>query len=74
VVAAGRPTATDCDGRCLIYKVAPILNATMVRSTNQAGQNLFVICDQRLRATRGGVIVRVYRSMRQKSNRPLRCI
>ena len=58
MVAAGGP-ATDCDGRCLMYKAAPILNATMVRRTNRPGENRFGICDQRLRATRGGVIVRV---------------
>jgi hypothetical protein len=71
VVAAGKATATDCDGRFLIYTAAPIVNATMVRRTNQLGENRFGICGQRLRPTRGGVIARVYTSMRQKSNRPL---
>ena len=61
MVAAGGPIATDCDSRCLIYRAAPILNATMVRRrrTNRLGENRFGTCDQRLRATRGGVIVRV---------------
>jgi hypothetical protein len=53
-------------------KEAPALKAAIARRAHQPTRDCFPMCDQRLRTTRGGVIARVWRSIRQKSNRPLR--
>jgi hypothetical protein len=43
----------------------------MARTTNHLAESCFAISGPKPDAARGGVIVRVHRSMRQKSNRPL---
>ena len=53
-------------------KEAPAPKAAIARRAHQPTRDCFPMCDQRLRTTRGGVIARVWRSIRQKSNRPLR--
>jgi hypothetical protein len=56
-------------------KTAAALMAVKAVKTSQnhhASRDNFAIRDKSLTATRGGVIARVWISMRQKSNRPLR--
>ena len=53
---------------------AATLKAAIAPRAHQLTQDWLATCDQNFSATRGGVIARVWISIRQKSNRPLRCI
>jgi len=69
----GGPTAVDCDDTLppLKRNAAATLKTAMAPRAHQPNQDCFATCDQKPAATRGGVIARVWRSIRQKSNRPL---
>src|SRR5215510_14279762 len=70
----GGLTAADWEDRSRIlrWKAVPTLRTATARTTHQRNDDRFATDRQSFAAARGGVIARVWRSMRQKSNRPLR--
>ena len=73
-IGEGGLFAADCDGKSLPPRrnAAATLKAAIAPRAHQPTQACFTTCDQSFSATRGGVIARVWISIRQKSNRPLR--
>jgi hypothetical protein len=73
---AGGPASAGWDGGRLLCaprrKAAAALKAAMTKRAHQPAEECRASRDHNFSAARGGVIARVWSSMRQKSNRPLR--